>query len=94
MLGPDRTVHVLDGLLTGGQAPDASHLLLLEAVAGPRLVQAAYDTALAAGYLWHEFGDRCLLLPEAGRAPAAVSSAVVHRAAPGCQPVAHRRMSR
>ena len=23
----------------------------------------AYETALAADYLWHEFGDSCLLLP-------------------------------
>jgi len=26
-------------------------------------VQEAYDAAWAAGYLGHEFGDSCLLLP-------------------------------
>jgi hypothetical protein len=32
-------------------------------VAGPVLVEASYREAEAAGYLWHEFGDSCLLLP-------------------------------
>jgi S-adenosylmethionine:tRNA ribosyltransferase-isomerase len=35
----------------------------LEAVAGYELVSASYDEAVANGYLWHEFGDSCLLLP-------------------------------
>jgi S-adenosylmethionine:tRNA ribosyltransferase-isomerase len=63
LLGPDRPARVVTGLITGWHAPDASHLLLLEAVAGPDLVRQAYDAALAAGYRWHEFGDSCLLLP-------------------------------
>ncbi|MFC0628050.1 S-adenosylmethionine:tRNA ribosyltransferase-isomerase [Kribbella deserti] len=63
VLGPDRLARVVDGLITGMHAPDASHLLLLEAVAGGHLVQRAYDAALERGYLWHEFGDLCLLLP-------------------------------
>lgn len=63
VLGPDRPAYVVDGLVTGMHAPDASHLLLLEAVAGPDLVQRAYDAALERRYLWHEFGDLCLLLP-------------------------------
>lgn len=63
VLGPDRPSRVVDGLVTGWHEPDASHLLLLEAVAGPRTVTAAYAAALARGYLWHEFGDSCLLLP-------------------------------
>jgi S-adenosylmethionine:tRNA ribosyltransferase-isomerase len=53
----------VDGLVTGWHAPEASHLLLLEAVAGTALVQRAYDEALAQAYRWHEFGDSCLLLP-------------------------------
>jgi S-adenosylmethionine:tRNA ribosyltransferase-isomerase len=64
VLGPDDPVRVVDGLITGLHAPDASHLLLLEAVAGPTLVQRAYEAALAARYLWHEFGDVTLLLPQ------------------------------
>ena len=53
---------VVDGLVTGWHDPMASHLLLVEAVAGERLTQAAYDAAVAEGYLWHEFGDSALLL--------------------------------
>jgi S-adenosylmethionine:tRNA ribosyltransferase-isomerase len=64
VLGAGRPARAVDGLITGWHAPGASHLALLEAVAGTDLVQAAYDAALAADYLWHEFGDSCLLLPE------------------------------
>jgi S-adenosylmethionine:tRNA ribosyltransferase-isomerase len=64
VLGPDRRARVVDGLVTGWHDADASHLLLLEAVAGADLVQAAYDAALDGPYLWHEFGDSCLLLPD------------------------------
>ena len=53
---------MVDGLITGWHDPMASHLLLVEAVAGRRLTQAAYDAATAEGYLWHEFGDSALLL--------------------------------
>jgi S-adenosylmethionine:tRNA ribosyltransferase-isomerase len=63
VLGPDRPARVVDGLVTGWHEPGASHLLLLEAVAGPRLVARAYTAALDRDYLWHEFGDSCLLLP-------------------------------
>ena len=62
-LGPDRPVRVVDGLVTGWHNPEASHLLLVEAVAGAELTQRAYDTAVAEGYAWHEFGDSALLLP-------------------------------
>lgn len=68
ILGPDRPARVVDGIITGWHAPDASHLLLLEAVAGPALVRTAYAAALAERYLWHEFGDSALLLsPTAAR---------------------------
>jgi S-adenosylmethionine:tRNA ribosyltransferase-isomerase len=63
VLGPDRPARIVDGLVTGWHEADASHLLLLEAVAGAALVDRAYDAALAGPYLWHEFGDSCLLLP-------------------------------
>jgi S-adenosylmethionine:tRNA ribosyltransferase-isomerase len=54
---------VVNGLITGWHDPQASHLLLVEAVAGRELSQLAYDAAVAGGYLWHEFGDAALLLP-------------------------------
>jgi S-adenosylmethionine:tRNA ribosyltransferase-isomerase len=65
VLGAGRPAQVVTGLITGWHDPDASHLALLEAVAGPELVHAAYLEAEQAGYLWHEFGDSCLLLPPA-----------------------------
>lgn len=63
---PEQPPEVVDGLVTGWHDADASHLLLLEAVAGPALTQAAYDAAVAERYQWHEFGDSALLLPAAG----------------------------
>jgi S-adenosylmethionine:tRNA ribosyltransferase-isomerase len=63
VLGPHRPARVVDGLVTGWHEAAASHLLLLEAVAGATLVDRAYAAALAGPYLWHEFGDSCLLLP-------------------------------
>jgi S-adenosylmethionine:tRNA ribosyltransferase-isomerase len=63
VLGPDRPARVVTGLVTGLHEPEASHLLLLEAVAGPALVGEAYAAAVREGYLWHEFGDSMLLLP-------------------------------
>jgi S-adenosylmethionine:tRNA ribosyltransferase-isomerase len=64
VLGPDRPARVVDGLVTGWHEAQASHLLLLEAVAGRALVDRAYAAAVERGYLWHECGDSCLLLPE------------------------------
>jgi S-adenosylmethionine:tRNA ribosyltransferase-isomerase len=63
VLRPDRPARVVTGLVTGLHAPEASHLLLLEAVAGPELVASAYEAAVAERYLWHEFGDSTLFLP-------------------------------
>ena len=54
---------VVSGLITGWHDPQASHLLLVEAVAGRELTQRAYAAAVSNGYLWHEFGDSALLLP-------------------------------
>ena len=67
VISPARPVRVVDGLVTGWHNPDASHLLLVESVAGAELTQQAYDAAVAAGYLWHEFGDSGLLLPRVRR---------------------------
>lgn len=66
VLGPARPARVVSGLLTGLHEPEASHLHLLEAVAGRALVDRAYaDVTDPASphYLWHEFGDSMLLLP-------------------------------
>ena len=60
---PERGVRVVDGLLTGLHEPEASHLLMLEAVAGRVAVERGYRAALQDRYLWHEFGDVHLVLP-------------------------------
>jgi S-adenosylmethionine:tRNA ribosyltransferase-isomerase len=63
---PQRGVRVVDGLLTGLHEPEASHLLMLEAVAGRAAIDRAYEEALGGLYLWHEFGDTHLILPAEG----------------------------
>lgn len=60
---PERGVRAVDGLLTGWHEPESSHLQLLRAVGGARLVARAYREALERGHLWHEFGDVHLILP-------------------------------
>jgi S-adenosylmethionine:tRNA ribosyltransferase-isomerase len=60
---PGRGVRTVDGLLTGFHEPRATHLAMLEALAGRAHLEAVYRAALAEGYLWHEFGDVHLLLP-------------------------------
>jgi S-adenosylmethionine:tRNA ribosyltransferase-isomerase len=60
---PARGVRAIDGLLTGFHEPRASHLDMLEAIAGRPLLDRVYTTAIATNYLWHEFGDVNLLLP-------------------------------
>jgi S-adenosylmethionine:tRNA ribosyltransferase-isomerase len=63
VITPERGVFAVDGLLTGWHEPRASHLLMLQAVAGRPLLDLCYAMAIAGGYLWHEFGDVNLLLP-------------------------------
>ena len=59
---PDTRLHAVDGLLTGLHEPQASHLDLLSAFVSPQHLDAAYQEALAQGYLWHEFGDMNLIV--------------------------------
>ncbi len=63
VISPDHPARVVDGLLTGWHEPRASHLQMLDVIAGERLLARSYEQALAAGYLWHEFGDSHLILP-------------------------------
>lgn len=62
VITPERGVRVVDGLLTGFHEPEATHLDMLEAIAGREHVSAAYRAAVRGGYLWHEFGDSHLLV--------------------------------
>jgi S-adenosylmethionine:tRNA ribosyltransferase-isomerase len=63
VITPQRGLRVVDGIISGWHEPEASHLLLMEAVAGRSLLEASYAAALAEGYRWHEFGDWHLVLP-------------------------------
>jgi S-adenosylmethionine:tRNA ribosyltransferase-isomerase len=60
---PAEPPRVVNGLITGWHDPQASHLLLVEAVAGTGLTQRAYDEAVRNRYFWHEFGDSALFMP-------------------------------
>ena len=62
VITPERGVLFVDGLLTGFHEPKASHLSMLEAIAGRQHLRKTYAAALEAGYLWHEFGDLHLIL--------------------------------
>jgi S-adenosylmethionine:tRNA ribosyltransferase-isomerase len=64
VITPERGLRVVDGLLTGFHEPKATHLAMLAAIAGRAHLERAYDAAIEAGYLWHEFGDLHLLLPD------------------------------
>ncbi|HYH07258.1 MAG TPA: S-adenosylmethionine:tRNA ribosyltransferase-isomerase [Thermoanaerobaculia bacterium] len=62
VITPERGVFAVDGLLTGLHEPRATHLAMLEAIAGREHVQRGYEAALAEKYLWHEFGDLHLIV--------------------------------
>ena len=60
---PQRGLRVVNALITGMHEPEASHLAILEALAGQSHIKIAYDQAVHKGYLWHEFGDLHLIMP-------------------------------
>ena len=62
VITPERGVRFVNGLLTGFHEPKASHLAMLEAIAGRQHLRNAYEAAIMLGYLWHEFGDLHLIL--------------------------------
>ncbi|HET6749612.1 MAG TPA: S-adenosylmethionine:tRNA ribosyltransferase-isomerase [Actinomycetes bacterium] len=66
-IGPGHRLLAVDGLVTGLHEPEASHLDLLGAFVRPEALERAYAAAVDAGYLWHEFGDVCLVLGQRGR---------------------------
>jgi S-adenosylmethionine:tRNA ribosyltransferase-isomerase len=67
VIGPRCGVRVVDGLLSGFHDAGASHLRLLEAVAGRAVLARAAHAATGAGYRRHEFGDVQLLARETPR---------------------------
>jgi S-adenosylmethionine:tRNA ribosyltransferase-isomerase len=62
VITPERGVQAVDGLLTGFHEAQATHLAMLTAIAGPDVLQRAYQAAIERRYLWHEFGDVQLIL--------------------------------
>jgi S-adenosylmethionine:tRNA ribosyltransferase-isomerase len=62
VIDAEHGLHSVDGLLTGFHEPRASHIAMLEALAGASHVERAYAAALETRYLWHEFGDVHLVL--------------------------------
>jgi S-adenosylmethionine:tRNA ribosyltransferase-isomerase len=63
VITPQRGVRAVDGILTGWHEPKATHLMMLEAIAGREPLAMAYRAALEHRYFWHEFGDLHLILP-------------------------------
>jgi S-adenosylmethionine:tRNA ribosyltransferase-isomerase len=60
---PERGIQAVNAMLTGLHEPHASHLFMLEALAGREHLKVTYAEALKKRYLWHEFGDLHLILP-------------------------------
>jgi S-adenosylmethionine:tRNA ribosyltransferase-isomerase len=70
LVGPGHSCGVVDGLLSGMHEFGTSHYALLQAFAPAPLLARAFEHAERAGYLGHEFGDACLVLPS--RSPSSV----------------------
>ncbi len=60
---PGYRPRAVNGLLTGFHEPKASHLYMLQAIAGLEHLELAYSHALDQEYYWHQFGDLHLILP-------------------------------
>lgn len=68
VVGPQRPLHTVTGMITGFHEPHATHLAIVEqviAAAGGHPssdLERAYSEAQQSGYLWHEFGDSHLIV--------------------------------
>jgi S-adenosylmethionine:tRNA ribosyltransferase-isomerase len=63
-IGASHQPRVVDGLISGIHEPGSSHFELLTAFAPRTFLESVARHAEEAGYLAHEFGDACLVLPE------------------------------
>lgn len=61
LITPEDPPQAVTGLITGLHDNFTSHLALVYAFTGPDFLKAAYRDAASWGYLWHEFGDLCLI---------------------------------
>ncbi|HMZ80662.1 MAG TPA: S-adenosylmethionine:tRNA ribosyltransferase-isomerase [Acidobacteriota bacterium] len=64
ILQPGFERQIVDGILSGMHEATETHFRLLSCFLDESLLQAAVEHAEASGYLSHEFGDSCLILPE------------------------------
>ena len=60
---PGDPVRATDGLLTNFHLPKSSLFMLVSALMGTNVMQAAYAHAIANEYRFYSYGDACLLLP-------------------------------
>jgi S-adenosylmethionine:tRNA ribosyltransferase-isomerase len=61
IITPEKRIRSVNAMLTGLHEPRATHLAMLEALAGRDHLKVTYRAALDTGYLWHEFGDLHLI---------------------------------
>jgi S-adenosylmethionine:tRNA ribosyltransferase-isomerase len=62
VITPERGLRAINAMLTGLHESKATHLAMLQALAGAEHLHMTYTEALKQGYLWHEFGDLHLIL--------------------------------
>ena len=62
-LKPGDAVRATDALVTNFHLPASSLFMLVCALMGTDVMQAAYAHAIASGYRFYSYGDACLLLP-------------------------------
>lgn len=63
VLSAAHRLRAVDGIFTGMHEPGTSHFELLAAFAPKEALSALAEHAERAGYLGHELGDSCLILP-------------------------------
>jgi len=62
-LQPGYAFRATDALITNFHLPKSSLFMLVSALMGTEIMQAAYAHAIAARYRFYSYGDACLLLP-------------------------------
>lgn len=60
---PGDPIHATDALMTNFHLPGSSLFMLVSALMGTDIMQAAYAHAIAEKYRFYSYGDACLLLP-------------------------------
>ncbi len=65
-LKPGDEFELVSGLLTNFHLPKSSLFMLVCALMGTEVMQAAYRHAISSGYRFYSYGDACLLLPGNG----------------------------